>query len=152
MPPLSEVEERHCISIICLLAGDACNRAKIRISGAFTRIMDIAKHTKCDTVLTTILIGLQNFRYDNNSIDQMIRVGLVSVLVERLGISTRDLSETHVKRVMKRAASTLGAVEASTSGAGDSESADDAPMEVGGGESAKRRMLEKPVRVSWLLC
>lgn len=110
--------------------------------------MDIAKHTKCDTVLTTILIGLQNFRYDNNSIDQMIRVGLVSVLVERLGISTRDLSETHVKRVMKRTynggnAGGGGDVSTSTDEFGSKE---DIAMEVGG-ESPKRRMLEKPMRV-----
>lgn len=101
-PPLSETEERHCIAVVCLLASDACNRAKIRISGAFTRIMEIAKRTKCNAVLTSILMGLQNFRYDNNSIDQMISVGLVSVLVERLERLTRDMSETHVKRVLKR--------------------------------------------------
>lgn len=113
--------------------------------------MDIAKHTKCDAVLTTILIGLQNFRYDNNSIDQMIRVGLVSVLVERLGISTRDLSETHVKRVMKRpfnAGNSSGGGDVSM-GLDDQGSREELPMEVGGsgGESPKRpRMLDKPKR------
>lgn len=136
-PPLTEVEERHCITIICLLAGDACNRAKIRISGAFGRIMDIAKHTKCDVVLTTILIALQNFRYDNNSIDQMIRIGLVSVLVERLGISTRDLSETHVKRVMKRRPSSSSSTDVLASEPTNRDEAPDSDS-----NSAKRRMLD----------
>lgn len=109
--------------------------------------MDIAKHTKCDTVLTTILIGLQNFRYDNNSIDQMIRVGLVSVLVERLGISTRDLSETHVKRVMKRPYNGGSSGGEKSTATDESESPEDTTME-DGVEMPKRRMLEKPIRVN----
>lgn len=64
--------------------------------------MEIAKNTKCNMVLTMILIGLQSFKYDNISIDLMIKIGLVNVLVERLDLSTRDLSETHAKRVTKR--------------------------------------------------
>lgn len=54
-PPLSESEERHCISIICFLAGDSCNRAKIRISGAFKRIIEVAKNTKCDDTLSMVI-------------------------------------------------------------------------------------------------
>ena len=118
-PPLNEAEERHCISVICFLAGDACNRAKIRISGVFTKIIEIAKCTKCDTILTMvsiliflvkcshsivqfqILILFQSFKYDSISIDLLIKMGLVNVLVERLGMNTRDLTETHTKKVIK---------------------------------------------------
>lgn len=53
-PSLSESEERHCISIICLLAGDSCNRAKIRMSGAFKRIIEVAKNTNCDDTLAMV--------------------------------------------------------------------------------------------------
>lgn len=101
-PALTEAEERHCISIICFLATDACNRAKIRMSGAFSRIMEIAKNTKCDVVLTMILIGLQSFKYDNISIDLMIKIGLINVLIERLDINTRDLNENHSKKIVSK--------------------------------------------------
>lgn len=139
VPPLSEAEEKHCISIICFLAGDACNRAKIRMSGAFTRIVEIAKNTKCNMVLTMILIGLQSFKYDNISIDLMIKIGLVNVLVERLDLSTRDLSETHVvKRVSKRSNFDVDAVAVGTTGddGDDDQTAEEMPA------SSKRMKLD----------
>lgn len=42
-----------------------------------------------------ILISLQHFRYDVNSIDLMIRMGLVNVLIERLELKTKDMFEVH---------------------------------------------------------
>lgn len=54
-PSLTESEERHCISIICLLANDSCNRAKIRWSGAIKRIIEVAKNTKCDDTLSMVM-------------------------------------------------------------------------------------------------
>ncbi|KAJ6637654.1 hypothetical protein Bhyg_10385 [Pseudolycoriella hygida] len=100
-PPLSESEERQCISIICLLANDSCNRAKIRMSGAFKRIIEVAKDTQCDDTLSMILFGLQSFRYDNISIDLMIKMRLVNVLIERLDSNLKDLTETHDKKVKR---------------------------------------------------
>lgn len=67
-------------------------------------------------VLTMILIGLQSFKYDNISIDLMIKIGLVNVLVERLDLSTRDLSETHAKRVTKRSNFDVDSVAVGTNG------------------------------------
>lgn len=52
--PLSESEERHCVNIVCFLAFDACNRAKIRKSGAFKRLLEIARDTQSDSLLTTV--------------------------------------------------------------------------------------------------
>lgn len=49
-----------------------------------------------------ILIGLQHFRYDNMSIDLMIRMGLVNVLIKLLDLKTKDLSETHESTVLKK--------------------------------------------------
>lgn len=97
------------------------------MSGAFTRIMEIAKNTKCNMVLTMILIGLQSFKYDNISIDLMIKIGLVNVLVERLDLSTRDLSETHAKRVTKRNNCDVDAVAVSTTGDDEDQCAEDLP-------------------------
>lgn len=118
-PRLTDAEERYCVNIICFLSGDACNRAKIRTSGALRRLMLIVKNTKCDTVLSTvcmmnhwllwvpiefllfywqILKGLQSFQYDNISIYSMIKIGLVDVLIERLDSNTKELAEEHVKK------------------------------------------------------
>lgn len=40
-------------------------------------------------------MGLKNFRYDNMSMDLMIQMGLMTVLINRLEISIKDLKETH---------------------------------------------------------
>lgn len=114
--PLSESEERHCLSIICHLAFDSCSRAKIRTSGAFKRILELAKNTSSDTLLSMvdshicirrrtlfhfclifwqILTGLQYFRYDSQGIDLMIRMGLLNVLIQRLDLKTKDMKEEH---------------------------------------------------------
>ncbi|XP_031631636.1 uncharacterized protein LOC116345956 [Contarinia nasturtii] len=92
---LSSAEERYCICVICLLADDSCNRAKVRKSGAFKHLLQVAKNTDNDPLLTMILTGIKYFRYDNMSMDLMIHMGLMNVLVNRLGTSIKDLKETH---------------------------------------------------------
>lgn len=52
--PLSTAEERHCICVICFLADDSCNRAKVRKSGAFKHLLQIAKNTDNDALLTMV--------------------------------------------------------------------------------------------------
>lgn len=59
--PLSESEERHCVGIVCFLADDACNRAKIRTSGAFKRILDLAKNTTSDALLSMVRFAIYLF-------------------------------------------------------------------------------------------
>lgn len=58
--PLSDTEERHCVSIICQLAYDSCNRAKIRRSGAFKRILELAKNTTSDALLSMVITLCQH--------------------------------------------------------------------------------------------
>lgn len=53
--PLSASEERHCICVICLLAEDSCNRAKVRKSGAFKHLLQVAKNTDNDYLLTMVI-------------------------------------------------------------------------------------------------
>lgn len=53
--PLTESEERHCVCVICFLADDACNRAKIRKSGAFKHLLELAKNTTSDSLLTMVI-------------------------------------------------------------------------------------------------
>lgn len=82
--PLSESETRHCINIICLLAGDACNRAKIRRSGTLRKLLHIAKTSSSTGEVSLILFALNHFQYDNMSMELLIRDGLVGFLVKEL--------------------------------------------------------------------
>lgn len=52
--PLTDIEERYCINVICRLADDACNRAKVRKSGAFKHLLSVAKNTTNDSLLTMV--------------------------------------------------------------------------------------------------
>lgn len=56
--PLNESEERHCVCVICFLADDACNRAKIRKSGAFKRLLELAKNTTSDSLLSMVTLSI----------------------------------------------------------------------------------------------
>ncbi|XP_055906051.1 uncharacterized protein LOC129941449 [Eupeodes corollae] len=82
--PLSESEIRHCINVICMLSGDACNRSKIRRSGAIGKLLDIARTSKSHTEISSILYVLNNFQYDNISMDLMLREGLIGILITEL--------------------------------------------------------------------
>lgn len=62
---LNESEERHCVCVICFLADDACNRAKIRKSGAFKRLLELAKNTTSDSLLTMVSISCHFIVYAN---------------------------------------------------------------------------------------
>ncbi|XP_005182943.2 uncharacterized protein LOC101891580 [Musca domestica] len=81
---LSESERRHCIHIISILSTDACNRSKIRRSGALRKFIVMIKDTVSPAEKASILNVLINFQYDNMSMDLMMREGLVLVLVKEL--------------------------------------------------------------------
>ncbi|XP_055847887.1 uncharacterized protein LOC129913306 [Episyrphus balteatus] len=83
--PLSASEIRHCINVICMLSGDACNRSKIRRSGAIGKLLDMARTSKSHTEISSILYVLNNFQYDNISMDLMLREGLIGILISELG-------------------------------------------------------------------
>ncbi|KAL5285041.1 ARMC5 family protein [Megaselia abdita] len=95
--PLTESEMRHCINIICLLAGDACNRAKIRRSGSLRKLLNIAKTSKSTGEISLILFALNHFQYDNMSMDLLIKDGLVGFLVNELDSYLKSDDE-HKKR------------------------------------------------------
>ncbi|XP_036323046.1 uncharacterized protein LOC118736971 [Rhagoletis pomonella] len=82
--PLTESEKRHCIHIICMLSPDACNRAKIRRSGALRKLIAMVRDSQSNTEKSQILYLLNNFQYDNMSMDLMLREGLVPVIIGEL--------------------------------------------------------------------
>lgn len=63
---LTGFEERYCICIMCFLADDSCNRAKVRKSGAFKHLLRVAKNTTSDSLLTMVCRkNLANFHNNN---------------------------------------------------------------------------------------
>lgn len=100
--PLSESETRHCINVICMLSGDACNRSKIRRSGAIGKLLNIARGTKSHTEISSILYVLNNFQYDNISMDLMLREGLIGILISELSAYLKSDDEYRKRKREER--------------------------------------------------
>ncbi|XP_018804658.1 PREDICTED: uncharacterized protein LOC108978712 isoform X1 [Bactrocera latifrons] len=96
--PLTESEKRHCIHIICMLSPDACNRSKIRRSGALRKLIAMVRDSQSNTEKSQILYLLNNFQYDNMSMDLMLREGLVPVIIEELNTFLTSDDEYHKKK------------------------------------------------------
>ncbi|XP_053947111.1 uncharacterized protein LOC128855902 [Anastrepha ludens] len=96
--PLTESEKRHCIHIICMLSPDACNRAKIRRSGALRKLIAMVRDSHSNTEKSQILYLLNNFQYDNMSMDLMLREGLVPVIIGELDTFLTSDDEYHKKK------------------------------------------------------
>uniref|UniRef100_A0A1A9VVD7 ARMC5-like ARM-repeats domain-containing protein n=1 Tax=Glossina austeni TaxID=7395 RepID=A0A1A9VVD7_GLOAU len=82
--PLTESETRHCINIVSILSVDACNRSKIRRSGALRKLIAMLRESSSHSEKTSILYVFLNFQYDNMSMDLMLREGLIMVLIKEL--------------------------------------------------------------------
>ncbi|XP_055371777.1 uncharacterized protein LOC129605828 [Condylostylus longicornis] len=102
--PLSNSELKCCIHSLNVLAGDACNRAKIRRSGALQKLLELAKKSKSYSEVSLILFVLINFQYDNLSIDFMSREGLVDMLVKELEAFLNSDDEVRKKKVEEKLA------------------------------------------------
>ncbi|XP_004523352.1 uncharacterized protein LOC101448612 [Ceratitis capitata] len=96
--PLTESEKRHCIHIICMLSPDACNRSKIRRSGALRKLIAMIRDSQSNTEKSQILYLLNNFQYDNMSMDLMLRQGLVPVIIDELNTFLTSDDEYHKKK------------------------------------------------------
>ncbi|XP_011185999.1 uncharacterized protein Armc5_2 isoform X2 [Zeugodacus cucurbitae] len=96
--PLTESEKRHCIHIICMLSPDACNRSKIRRSGALRKLIAMVRDSQSNTEKSQILYLLNNFQYDNMSMDLMLREGLVPVIIGELNTFLTSDDEYHKKK------------------------------------------------------
>ncbi|XP_055904774.1 uncharacterized protein LOC129940453 [Eupeodes corollae] len=82
--PLSESEIRDCMNVICMLSEDACNRSKMRRSGTIGKLLDNARTFKSHSEISSILYVLNNFQYDNISMDLMLREILIGILITEL--------------------------------------------------------------------
>ncbi|GAB0087388.1 hypothetical protein DMENIID0001_016850 [Sergentomyia squamirostris] len=94
---LSALEMRNCVTIICLLASDSCNRAKIRHSGALKTLLQRFRVTECRQERDMIMYGLTFFCYDQMSIQLLVKEGLIGALIKRLAEELAEATVDHVK-------------------------------------------------------
>lgn len=59
--PLTESEKRHCIHIICMLSPDACNRSKIRRSGALRKLIAMVRDSQSNTEKSQVIISIKSY-------------------------------------------------------------------------------------------
>uniref|UniRef100_A0A6B2E838 BTB domain-containing protein n=1 Tax=Phlebotomus kandelakii TaxID=1109342 RepID=A0A6B2E838_9DIPT len=93
---LSALEIRCCVNLICLLAEDSCNRAKIRHGGALKQLLQRFRETECRQERDMIMYGFTFFCYDQMSICLLVREGLIGALIKRLTEELADAVVDHV--------------------------------------------------------
>lgn len=105
--PLTANEYKYCMNIICLLAGDSCNRAKIRYCGGMRILLRRFRDTENQSERDMILFGLSIFANDQMSVHLLVREGLINTLLHRMAIELDAMPEYHtpvvvVEEVAKR--------------------------------------------------
>lgn len=94
-PPLTANEYKYCMNVICLLAGDSCNRAKIRYCGGIRILLRRFRDTENQSERDMILFGLSIFANDQMSVQLLVREGLINTLLHRMAIELDSMAEYH---------------------------------------------------------
>lgn len=92
---LTAGEYKYCMNIICLLARDSCNRAKIRYCGGMRILLKRFRDTADASEREMILYGLSIFANDQMSVHLLVREGLITTLLQRMAIELDTMSEYH---------------------------------------------------------
>ncbi|KAH8306141.1 hypothetical protein KR018_002467 [Drosophila ironensis] len=100
--PLTESESRHCINIISTLSTDACSRSKIRRCGALRKLVAMIRDSNSQSERSSIFHILNNFQYDNLSMELLLYEGLVPMLVRELNDYLTSDDEHHKRRREER--------------------------------------------------
>lgn len=82
-------------------SGEKHQMRRYSVNGKIKKIDCLVADLRLKKNFSQILFGLQSFRYDNMSIDLMIKMRLVNVLIERLDLNLKDLTETHDKKLKR---------------------------------------------------
>lgn len=95
--PLDLSEKKFCINILCLSSENACNRGKLRRSGVFKSLLQIANSSSCDKELSLLIFMFFQFRFDQLGLDNLLELGFIDVLIKMLGdlIETKEVD--HIK-------------------------------------------------------
>ncbi|XP_030243467.1 uncharacterized protein LOC108658710 [Drosophila navojoa] len=100
--PLSESESRHCVNIISTLSVDACSRSKIRRCGALRKLVAMIRDSHSQSERSSLFQILNNFQYDNLSMEMLLYEGLVPMLVRELNDYLTSDEEYHKRRREER--------------------------------------------------
>lgn len=100
--PLNESESRHCINIILTLSTDACSRSKIRRCGALRKLVAMIRDSNSQSERSSLLHILNNFQYDNLSMELLLYEGLVPMLVRELNDYLTSDDDHHKRRREER--------------------------------------------------
>ncbi|KAH8293458.1 hypothetical protein KR054_000628, partial [Drosophila jambulina] len=100
--PLNESECRHCINIISTLSTDACSRSKIRRCGALRKLVAMIRDSNSQSERSSLFHILNNFQYDNLSMELLLCEGLVPMLVRELNDYLTSDDEHHKRRREER--------------------------------------------------
>ncbi|KAH8383459.1 hypothetical protein KR009_008818 [Drosophila setifemur] len=100
--PLTESESRHCINIISTLSTDACSRSKIRRCGALRKLVAMIRDSNSQSERSSLFHILNNFQYDNISMELLLYEGLVPMLVRELNDYLTSDDEHHKRRREER--------------------------------------------------
>lgn len=95
--PLDLNEQKFCINILCLSSENSCNRAKLRRSGVFKSLLNIANTTCCEKELALLIFTFYQFRFDQLGLDTFLELGFINVLIKVLAdlIETKEVD--HIK-------------------------------------------------------
>ncbi|XP_060647849.1 uncharacterized protein LOC132785669 [Drosophila nasuta] len=100
--PLSESECRHCVNIISTLSADACSRSKIRRCGALRKLVAMIRESHSQSERSSLFHILNNFQYDNISMELLLYEGLVPMLVRELNDYLTSDEDHHRRRREER--------------------------------------------------
>ncbi|KAK7794826.1 hypothetical protein R5R35_005973 [Gryllus longicercus] len=88
------------ISCLCLLCRESVNRAKIRRAGGLPIILSILRDCPKTSLQATALHALLLFVYDEVSLQELLKEGLITVLVTKLSEFVKSHGSEHSHEVM----------------------------------------------------
>uniref|UniRef100_A0A336M6F0 CSON010826 protein n=1 Tax=Culicoides sonorensis TaxID=179676 RepID=A0A336M6F0_CULSO len=80
----SEQDLCNSIKILCNLTVDACNRGKLRRIGIFPTLIKICNESTSDEETEMILVAFYQFRFDHLSLDNLLKEGIILMLIKLL--------------------------------------------------------------------
>lgn len=81
---LAASEQKCALAIVCLPSENACTRLKLRRSGIFRILLDIAATTKSEEELNLLIFAFYQFRFDEVGLEDLMRLNLVNVMIKIL--------------------------------------------------------------------
>lgn len=95
--PLETAERKFCINILCLSSESACSRGKLRRSGVFKSLLDIANTSRSEKEMSLLIFTFFQFRFDQLGLDTLLQLGFINVLIKILDNLIEKMDVDHIK-------------------------------------------------------